>query len=90
MIPFDNCSFGVITFEHDYYADVTRSIKDVSRKYLKDKGYLLLASNISPNDTSSYEDWYINPKYIDKNIIKVMLDNSEKTKNAEKYMFGKL
>ena len=90
MIPFDNCSFGVITFEHDYYADVTRSIKDKSRKYLKDKGYLLLASNISPNDTSSYEDWYINPKYIDKNIIKVMLDNSEKTKNAEKYMFGKL
>jgi len=90
MIPFDNCSFGVITFEHDYYADVTRSIKDKSRKYLLDKGYLLIASNISPNDTSSYEDWYINPKYIDKKIIKVMLDNSEKTKNAEKYMFGKL
>ena len=26
---------------------------------------------------------------IDKKIIEVMLDNSEKTKNAEKYMFGK-
>ena len=89
MIPFENCSFGVITFEHDYYADVTRSIKDKSRKYLLDKGYLLVASNISPNDTSSYEDWYVNPKYIDKKIIEVMLDNSEKTKNAEKYMFGK-
>jgi tetratricopeptide (TPR) repeat protein len=89
LIPFDTCSFGVITFEHDDYADITRSIKDKSRKYLLDKGYLLVASNISPNDTSSYEDWYVNPKHIDKNIIEVMLDDSEKTKNAEKYMFGK-
>jgi hypothetical protein len=51
---------------------------------------LLVASNIAPNETSCYEDWYVHPKHIDKDIIKKMLADDDTTKNAEKYMFGKL
>ena len=90
MLPWDNCSFGVITYEHDYYTDVSRSFRSKSRNFLLSKGYLLVASNIAPNETSCYEDWYVHPKHVDKKIIKQMLAADDTIKNAEKYMFGKL
>lgn len=90
MIPFDQCTFGVITFEHDYYADITRSYRELGRNYLLSKGYMLVASNIAPNDTSAYEDWYVHPKHVDDKILKIMLAADETVKNAEKYMLGKL
>jgi tetratricopeptide (TPR) repeat protein len=90
MIPWDQCSFGVITYEHDHYTDVSGSFRKKSRNFLLSKGYLLVASNIAPNDTSCYEDWYVHPKHVDKNIIKKMLAADDSIKNAEKYMFGKL
>ena len=90
MIPFEQCTFGVITFEHDYYADVTKSYRALSRNYLLSKGYLLVASNIAPDDTSAYEDWWVHPKHVDPEIIKIMLKADDTTKNAEKYMLGML
>ena len=90
MIPFEQCTFGVITFEHDYYADVTRSYREKSREYLLSKGYLLVVSNIAPDTTSAYEDWYVHPKHVDKAIIDKMLATNDFTKNAENYMLGKL
>jgi tetratricopeptide (TPR) repeat protein len=88
MIPFEQCTFGVITFEHDYYADITRSYRELGRNYLLSKGYVLVASNIAPDDTSAYEDWWVHPKHVDPEIIKVMLKADDTTKNAEKYMLG--
>ena len=90
MIPWDQCSFGVITYEHDHYTDVSGSFRKKSRNFLLSKGYLLVASNIAPNDTNCYEDWYVHPKHVDKDIIKKMLAADDSIKNAEKYMFGKL
>lgn len=86
QIPFDQCTFGVITFEHDYYADVTKSFREKSRNYLMSQGYLLVASNISPNDSCPYEDWWVHPKHVDKKILKQMLAADDSIKNAEKYM----
>ena len=51
---------------------------------------MLIASNISPNNDCPYEDWWIHPKHIDKDIIQKMLADDDSIKNAEKYMFGKL
>lgn len=90
MIPFEQCTFGVITFEHDYYADITRSYREKSRNYLLSRGYVLVASNIAPNDTSAYEDWYVHPEHVDSDILKLMLNADDTTKNAEKYMLGML
>ena len=90
MLPWDQCTFGVITYEHDYYTDMTKSFREKSRKFLLSKGYMLIASNISPNNDCPYEDWWIHPKHIDKDIIQKMLADDDSIKNAEKYMFGKL
>jgi hypothetical protein len=85
-IPLDRYKFAVITFEHDYYADITKSYRDLSRDYLKEKGYVLTASNIAPNSSSSYEDWWIHPELVDKDVLEIMKDDSEITKPADTYM----
>jgi len=90
MIPWDQCTFGVITYEHDHYTDVSGSYREKSRNFLLSRGYLLVASNIAPNETSCYEDWYVHPKHVDKDIVKKMMGADDSIKNAEKYMLGKL
>ena len=85
-IPLDKYRFAVITFEHDYYADITKSYREISREYLREKGYVLVASNIAPNSTSCYEDWWVHPDLVDNNILELMKDDSDKTKPADEYM----
>lgn len=68
-IPFDKYKFSVITYEHDYYADDSKSFKQKSRDFLISKGYELVLSNISPKKDIDYEDWYVHPDLVDKNII---------------------
>lgn len=90
MIPLDKYKFGVITFEHDYYADTTKLYRDLSREYLKEKGYILAVSNIAPDRTSSFEDWWIHPDLVDEKILKILQNNSDQVKKADEYMLGKL
>jgi tetratricopeptide (TPR) repeat protein len=90
MIPLDKYRFAVITFEHDYYADITRSYREKSREYLQSKGYQLVVSDIAPNNISNYEDWWIHPELVDSEIVTKMKDTSDRIKNAEKYMLNKL
>lgn len=90
MIPLDKYRFGVITFEHDYYADTTKLYRDLSREYLKEKGYVLAVSNIAPDRTSSFEDWWVHPDLIDKKILKKLQNTSDQVKKADEYMLGKL
>jgi tetratricopeptide (TPR) repeat protein len=85
-IPFDSVKFRVITYEHDYYADITRSYKQKSRDFLKSKGYILVANDISPDGICTFEDWWVHPDFIDPKILKIMTDVSDKVKAIEKYM----
>jgi hypothetical protein len=68
-IPFDRYKFAVITYEHDYYVDDTKSYREKSRRYLQSLGYKLLVNDVSIDDKSSFEDWWVHPDLIDKNII---------------------
>ena len=86
-IPFHTTEFRVITFEHDHYTDETKSIRDKSRKYLKSYGYELVVSNISPDDYSPYEDWWVHPDLIDHKIIEIMKDISDSPKKSDKYIY---
>lgn len=76
-IDFDNIDFKVITYETDWYIDETRSYRDLSRKYLQEKGYRLVVAGVSPDESTPFEDWYVNPKFVDINTIKSLesLDN---------------
>jgi hypothetical protein len=89
-IPFDKFKFRVITFEHDYYTDDTKSFRDKSRRYLTAMGYELVVSNISPDDNSPFEDWWVHPDLVDRNIIDTIKDSSNTIKKAEKYIYNRL
>ena len=86
-IPFEKYRFGIITYEHDHYVDMTISYRDKSRKYLKLMGYELLVANVSPNDNSPFEDWWYHPDLIDPKIVNKMKCVSDETINIVKYMF---
>lgn len=67
-IPFDPYRYAVITFEHDYY--VSNSIyKKLSRDFLISKGYEMIFDDVAPDRLCSYEDWWVHPKLVDRNII---------------------
>ena len=89
-IPFDKYKFAVITYEHDYYVDVTKSYREKSREFLKSKGYELIANDISPDGKSNFEDWWVHPDLVDKNIIQKMKLVTEGTQHAKEYMLSPL
>lgn len=85
-IPFDNYKFAVVTFEHDKYTDPDSTIQQQAKTYLEAYGYNLVVNNISPDDNRPYEDWYVHPDLIDKDILQAMTVIDEQPKMAEKYM----
>lgn len=87
-IPFDKYTFSVITYEHDHYTDETQPYREKSREFLKSKGYELIGSNIAPNDTDNFEDWWIYSKDIDTNISNLFKNNDDTVKNVNNYMLG--
>lgn len=68
IIP--QCEFGIITFEHDLWrnTDEVRYVAEESRRILDKHGYVMAAKNIRCEE-GQFEDWYLNPKYIDQHII---------------------
>ena len=85
-IPFDKVKFGVITYEHDFYNDITKSYRDKSRNYLKNKGYKMIVGNISPNkENNPFEDWWIHPDLIKGEIYSLF---EKEYIFEEDYIFG--
>lgn len=89
-IPLDRVKFGVITFEHDNYCDEDKSIKIKSRKYLESFGYIMVVNNISEDRYSDFEDWYVHPDLISKDIIDRMMCISDNVKKVDDYMLNRL
>ena len=83
-IPFDKYKFSIITYEHDYYVDITRSYRDKSRKYLQDLGYVLLVPNIAPIEDCPFEDWWIHSDIAESVTLPKIL-NDQQTTLVESY-----
>ena len=81
-IPFDQIQFNVITYEHDYYVDNSK-YRSKSREFLKEKNYILIASNISPDNHSPFEDWYVHKNYYNNSIS----NNDQGVLCAKDYVF---
>lgn len=87
-IPFDKYQFGIITYEHDYYLDMTRSYRNKSRNYLYSLGYKLIVNDISLDDSTPFEDWWIHPDLVQKIIAdKLYGCNLNKITNIDKYLY---
>ena len=88
MIPFEDYKFAVITYEHDHYVDITRQYRDKSRRYLKAMGYQLVVNDVSPDGISTFEDWWVHPDLVDKDILAKMIANDGKIKKIEEYFLS--
>ena len=87
-IPFDKYKFRVITYEHDHYADRSLDYRELSRKFLKDKGYVMVVGDIAPDMNSNFEDWWVHPDLVDPEILKIMTNPFEGTKKASNYLLN--
>lgn len=69
---FDKYTFGVITFEHDFYRDIDKNTRQISRNIFNKFGYILLFPDITlwnDNKYCNFEDWYVHPNLINKKLI---------------------
>lgn len=85
-IPFEKYKFAVITYEHDYYVDITRQYREKSRKYLQSLGYKLVVGNVSVDGFSAFEDWWCHPDLINPEIINLMQSNQDMV-SIENYFY---
>jgi len=59
--------FKAITIEHDLYRGYDLSERLPQRKLLSELGYLLLCSDVHVNNINyPFEDWWVNPKYLNE------------------------
>jgi hypothetical protein len=87
-IPFDEYKFKVITFEHDHYNTDKKELRELSREFLKSKGYTLVVNDIAPDEWRNYEDWWVCAEYIDKDILNKMILINDKVKKGEDYVLS--
>lgn len=67
-IPFDDVEFSVVTFEHDAYR-AGDAVRSPARDIFRTNGYELVCSDVRLNGYV-FEDWYCNPKYVDRERIR--------------------
>ena len=88
-VNLDKYQFATITFEHDKYNDGP-AVQEESRKYLEERGYVLIADDISVDDQHPFEDWWAHPDLVPSHTIEAMMCVTGETKKAEDYMLGKV
>ena len=84
-LPFDEYDFKVITIEHDAYRGYDQSERQPQRDFLESKGYVLVASNVCSHAGDQQEDWWINPKYISRDIYLPFVSESQKFSKIFKF-----
>lgn len=87
MIPFENHKFRVITYEHDHYADMTKTYREKSRRYLSSLGYTLLVNDVSPNKECSFEDWWVMMNLVDSEMASNIKSICGQINEAKSLMF---
>jgi len=87
-IPFDEYKFAVITYEHDYYVDVTKTYRDKSRRYLSLMGYEMIVNDVSPDGISNFEDWWVHPDLVSRETVEKMKSIKNHTQKAKDYIFN--
>jgi hypothetical protein len=68
-LPLDTYRFSVITYETDAYRSSSQLVEE-SRSIFKDYGYELIAKDVL-NCGHPFEDWYVDPNVIDKNLVEI-------------------
>lgn len=85
-IPLEEYRFSVITYETDVYQDGP-DVAEESRNILLSHGYELVVKNVS-NCGNAFEDWYVDPSVIDRDIINQIKINSSLNTEAKDVLIG--
>lgn len=90
-IPFLNYRFSVITYETDYYCPKTSKdtkdyIKNKSREIIQSYGYELVVGDVCNIGNDPFEDWYIDPNVVNKDIYNFHTKDINFNKKAEDFM----
>lgn len=66
-VPFHEHEFSIIQFQHNecWWGS---ELKNQSREILQNTGYKLLVPNVAINNTDAYEDWWVHPGFVKKNM----------------------
>lgn len=86
-LPLNEYRFSVITYETDFYSrpgDELSKIREESRKILLSHGYEMIVGDVCNIGGDPFEDWYVDPTVIDKDIIKLFKQSSDFNDVAEK------
>lgn len=70
LLPHDTYRFSVITFEHEYYQEGP-AVRNASRSLMNNLGYQIVVEDVK-NIGNAYEDWYVDPRVIDKKVWEQM------------------
>lgn len=92
-LPHDKYRFSVITYETDIFFGRT-DIAEQSREFLQNLGYELLVKNVGVkifmedhpayNTWAAFEDWYVDPKVVNSELINKFKDISDTVKLPHK------
>jgi hypothetical protein len=74
---FNKRKIKCMTFEHDAYADGPEMAEE-SRNFLTNMGLKIICKDVTVLDGKAFEDWYINPDLVNKEIYeKIICENIE-------------
>lgn len=76
-------SFKCCTLEHEAFK-YGPSNRDFTRKLLHDRNYIMLFESVSFPNGSEWEDWWIDPKYFNQDVLNLKSSNITYTEAVEK------
>lgn len=74
----DKYKFATIMFQTNVYNTNKTNARQLSRKILKDRGYIRVFSDIMSNDKHPFDDWYVHPDLVDMDYVNKLIKNNEK------------
>lgn len=84
-IPFEKYQFRTITFETDLYRDGDQA-RNESREFLLKFGYELVAGDVLHQHRHPYEDWWVHPDLVDRNIIDFLKNRSNQSSDPRFFL----
>ena len=91
-MPLNDYRFSVITYETDFYdpafsREDSLKNREESREILLSHGYELIVGNVcNTSTTDPFEDWYVDPNVVSKELIELFKQSSEFDNVSEKAM----
>ena len=80
----DKYKFATIMFQTNIYNTNKTNARQLSRKILKERGYIRVFSDIMSNDKHPFDDWYVHPDLVDMDYV-----NKEWKEICEKNLFDR-